>query len=76
MLFRLCISNTLYAYLTPDKYLLKIMTHGLASVDAMSQKKQKSVFGPLNQLKRLNKISLPTLTFQPQPRELEWQSHT
>lgn len=70
----LCSSDTLYAYPMPGKYLLKIMTHVLASVDGMSQEKnQKSVFGPLNQLKRLNKLPLPSLILQPQLRELEWQ---
>lgn len=69
----LCGSDTLYAYLMLGKYFLKIMTQVLASVDGMGQKKQKSVFGPLNQLKRLRKIPLPSLTFQPQLRELAWQ---
>ena len=51
----LCSSNTLCAYLMPSKYFVKIMTHVLANVGGMNQKKQKSVFGPLNQLKRLKK---------------------
>lgn len=52
----LCSSNTLYAYLMPGKYFLKIMTHVLASVDGMSQEKPKSVFGPSNQ----DKIRFPS----------------
>ena len=51
----LCSSNTLCAYLMSSKYFVKIMTHVLANVGGMNQKKQKSVFGPLNQLKRLKK---------------------
>lgn len=35
-------SDTLYAYLMPGKYLLKIMTHVLASVDGMSQEKNRN----------------------------------
>ena len=51
----LCSSNTLCAYLMPGKHFVKVMTHVLANVDGMNKKKQKSVFGPLNQLKRLKK---------------------
>lgn len=71
----LCSSNTLCAYLMPGKYFVKIMTHVLANVDGMNQKKQKPVFGPLNQLKRLKKNSLHPLLrpprYQAQPKELE-----
>lgn len=60
-------SNTLYAYLMPGNYFVKIMTHMLANVEGMSQEKTEISLWAIKSVKEIKYgSSLPlSLTFQP-----------
>lgn len=49
----LCSSNSLYAYLMPGKYFVKIMTHVLANVDGMSQEKTEISLWVIKSVKKM-----------------------